>query len=698
MQLIDQYRGGTPPCCPEAAACSSSEQPKNSLPRPICSFSTLSNFYENLKTSLLGDVELTKRLQPLVGSTTLSPEDLDTLVEAFKSPQFFKVRPLIAKIIEQQSAQQSNEVLKAIFKAHAFEEAQPLFKKLSSVYTLQKVEEAVRSEFQAFQGSLHTAQQLSPSAERTHQSKEFQQGLTLINTVKYYVLNTIDWFVESVLFILQLKDVTDNDATKMEKQMVAQMRYNALRDNIAIVGAWVIGLTLYTGSLLTTALITAAVTAVLIAGYALYVNFLQPCPHNVHPGVNKSAEASKGLITPVYGREEVVKKVFDILERNEKTRARRYPMIRGGTGVGKSDLGNAMAMYLASPECPKEWQGKKLFVVSTADIVTGGAHGKMEHLHHIKDVLEGRENEAILFFTEVHVGFQEKTFFLGQELKTLCDAPGGFPYMIFATTDKEYKEHIAKDTAFTRRLEFFDIASTSDKVTELIISDMVTREAPDILVEKEAIEEVSKIRSQLIEIEGKPMAVFQECPQPFTSVVIASKALANARHPWFKELEQTLQDKKTKRALLDQQLKLVRGASYLPYSEEGSAMQKKLQKVDKKIAEIEKKIEKSRNELQLFRSLVKKSSLLQEEIEDKALQIQKAAKKEGATEEILKEFLFLLNFRKRAMDECLNELSVQLKHAHPIIDRQVMQEFIKQEAAAYLRKTQEKQESILIKA
>ena len=148
----------------------------------------------------------------------------------------------------------------------------------------------------------------------------------------------------------------------------------------------------------------------------------------------------------------------------------------------------------------------------------------MEHLHHIKDVLEGHEHEAILFFTEVHVGFQEKTFFLGQELKTLCDAPGGFPYMVFATTDKEYKEHISKDTAFSRRLEFFDIESTSDEVTELIITDMIVREASDILVLQEAIEEVSKIKSKLIEIDGELKQVFEACPQPFTSGIIVSKA------------------------------------------------------------------------------------------------------------------------------------------------------------------------------
>ena len=109
--------------------------------------------------------------------------------------------------------------------------------------------------------------------------------------------------------------------------MVAQMRYTAFRDNIAIVSAWIIALALYTGSFLTTIVITGLITAVLIASYAIYAKYFKPCPHNVHPGVNKTAEASKGLISPVYGREETVKKIFNTLERNAKTRLRRYPVI-----------------------------------------------------------------------------------------------------------------------------------------------------------------------------------------------------------------------------------------------------------------------------------------------------------------------------------------------------------------------------------
>ena len=92
---------------------------------PSIDFSNISSFYYSLKTSLSGPSELSKRLQPLIGTANLSSEKLDTIVEAFKSEEFYKVKPLIAKIIEQQSSGQSNAVLKAIFKAHAFDDAQP---------------------------------------------------------------------------------------------------------------------------------------------------------------------------------------------------------------------------------------------------------------------------------------------------------------------------------------------------------------------------------------------------------------------------------------------------------------------------------------------------------------------------------------------------------------------------------------------
>lgn len=117
-------------------------------------------------------------------------------------------------------------------------------------------------------------------------------------------------------------------------------------------------------------------------------------------------------------------------------------------------------------------------------------------------------------------------------------------------------EHIAKDAAFARRLDFFDITPTKDEVTELIVSDMIAKEASDILVSKEAIKEVSTIRSQLIEVDGILKNVFAECPQPATSIAITAKALANARHPWFEGHEKALQELRNQRNLLDQQLKL----------------------------------------------------------------------------------------------------------------------------------------------
>lgn len=663
------------------------------LQSPPIDTTNASSLFHSATLKITGLSAQSKKLFEVVKKSHLEDADIQIIVDSFKSSEFYRIRHMIAQILSKQSPEEANNVLKAIFKAHAFEETKPLFSKLSSLLSLQKVEDAIRSEFGEFKGAACAAIDISASSKRNIESKETQRVMSVRAYITYHITATIEWFIDSLLLVLQLTDVTDNDATKIEKQMVAQMRYMAFRENIAIVSAWLVALGLYTGSIATTAII-AAVTAIgFIAAVTVYTNFIKPCPDNVHPGKNRTKEASRGEIASIHGRDEIVKKLFDTLEGNTKTRARRYPMIRGGTGIGKSDLANAMAMYLTSKDCPKEWKGKKLFVVSTADIVTGGAHGKMEHLHHIKDVLEGREENAILFFTEIHVGFQEKTFFLGQELKTLCDAPGGFPYMVFATTDKEYMEHIAKDTAFARRLDFFDIKPTTDEVTELIVSDMVTKEASDIFVTNDAIKEVSKIRSQMIEVEGQLAQVFEDCPQPSTSIAITAKALANARHPWFKDNEKRLQELKNQRNLLDHQLKLERGVNHLPYSPEGKEILHTLSQLDDQILAEENILAKAKSDLEHFRTLVKKTSKIQEVIEKAAIDIKKATENGKVGEEQLKHFIFLLNYMKPAMDECLKELSQHVESSSAIIDKNVMKEFIKDEAIAYLRKVREKAES-----
>ena len=642
------------------------------------------------RTNLSKHSDLGKQIYLLSLKETLNEDDIQTIVNGFKSSEFPKLKPYIAKILEKQSSSQLDTILKAIFKSHAFDDTQDLFKKLTGLLSLQKIESAVRSNFKHFEDSYKTALQISISAQRNLDTKQFNQDIKLKNTVRYYLSTTLDWFVESILFITQLVDVTDPDATMMEKQMVAQMRYQAFRDNLTIVSAGLLTLTLYTGSIAATIAVAVGLLIVSITSYVLYMNYLKGCPDQAHPGVNRTADASKGLISTVYGREESVKKLFDTLEGNTKTRARRYPMIRGGTGIGKSDLGNAMSLYLASPSCPKEWKGKKLFVISTADIVTGGAHGKMEHLHHIKDVLAGHEDEAILFFTEVHVGFEEKTSFLGQELKTLCDGPGGFPYMIFATTDQEYMGNIAKDSAFARRLEFFDIKPTTDQVTELIISDMVVREAADVYVSNQAIKEVSTIRSQKITVGDQEISVFENCPQPATSIAITSKVLANARHPWFKEKEQLLQELKNERCLLDHRLKLDREKDYLPYSEAGVIIQQELTVLEKRINNLEIELASVNTDLTNFRSLVKRTSDLQDEINKLSLKIKTSGEKKNLSEDDLSKFIILLNYLKPSMDQCLKEMSQSIEKASAIVDKKIMQEFITQEATAYLRKVQER--------
>jgi len=672
-----------------------SQEPSRSWSRFIPSLepTSVTTLFYAVQNYALGYSDLGKKVCQLSKQPIWQEENTEILVQAFKSKEFYKLRHLIVNILENQTPDQINLTLKAIFRAHGFEDSKELFKKLSSLFTLQKIEKAVQSEFSHFEGSRIAAGQIAQTGKRNLTSKQVQEQVKFKNTIKHYVINTIDWLVESLLFIFQLTDVTDSDATKLERQMVAQMRYQAFRENIVIISGWLIGLSIYTGSFLTTAIVTTSVVLTAVASYAIYAKFFKPCPEDVHPGRNRTAEASKGLISTVHGREEMVKKLFDTLEGNTKTRARRYPLIRGGTGIGKSDLGNAMALFLTSPDCPKEWQGKKLFVVSTADIVTGGAHGKMEHLHHIKDVLKGYEEEAILFFTEVHVGFQEKTFFLGQELKTLCDGPGGFPYMIFATTDKEYMEHMAKDPAFARRLEFFDVESTKDEETELIIRNMVALEAADIFVKGNAIKEVSTIRSKLIEVDGECTKVFENSPQPATSIAITSKVLSNARHPWFKEYEKSLQELKNLRHLLDYQMKLERGVDYLPYSAAGKELQGNLNALDQQIAELENKLSEAKTELEQFRILVKKTSDLEEEIEHMAIKIKQASETDQLSEETLKHFLLLLNYLKPALDHALEESSQRIENASVIVDKNTMEKFIQEEAKASLRKTREREES-----
>ncbi|MFN7663105.1 MAG: ATP-dependent Clp protease ATP-binding subunit ClpA [Alphaproteobacteria bacterium] len=181
---------------------------------------------------------------------------------------------------------------------------------------------------------------------------------------------------------------------------------------------------------------------------------------------NLNKMALNGEIEPLIGREEPIQRIIHILCRKEKNN----PLLLGDSGVGKTALIEGLALKIAQGDVPPTLQNAKVFALDMAGLVAGTRfRGDFEE--RFKGILKGLEEEekAILFIDEAHImvgtgSVQGGSMDTSNMLKPVL--LHGKIRCIAATTFKEYKTHLEKDTGLLRRFQKVEISEPS--VTESI--------------------------------------------------------------------------------------------------------------------------------------------------------------------------------------------------------------------------------------
>ena len=164
-------------------------------------------------------------------------------------------------------------------------------------------------------------------------------------------------------------------------------------------------------------------------------------------------EARSGKIDPIVGRDEETRQVVDILMR----RRQNNPVLVGEAGVGKTAVAEGFAHRIIEGDVPPPLQGVRLLELDVSAL-QAGASMKGEFEQRLKQVIEevqASTTPTILFIDEVHrligAGGQAGTGDAAQLLKPALAR--GLLRTIAATTWAEYKKHIEKDPALTRRFQ-----------------------------------------------------------------------------------------------------------------------------------------------------------------------------------------------------------------------------------------------------
>ena len=182
-----------------------------------------------------------------------------------------------------------------------------------------------------------------------------------------------------------------------------------------------------------------------------------------------TARASAGEIDPVVGRELEIRTMIDVLLR----RRQNNPLLTGEAGVGKTAVVEGLALAISEGHVPPQLADVRLMALDVGALLAG-ASMKGEFEARLKSVLESAAKSPVpivLFVDEIHTlvgaGGQAGTGDAANLLKPALAR--GTIRTIGATTWSEYKRHIEKDPALTRRFQVLQISEPEEsKAIEMV--------------------------------------------------------------------------------------------------------------------------------------------------------------------------------------------------------------------------------------
>ena len=162
--------------------------------------------------------------------------------------------------------------------------------------------------------------------------------------------------------------------------------------------------------------------------------------------------AREGKLDRIIGREEETERVIQILNRRQKNN----PCLIGEPGVGKTAIAEGLAQKIAAGEVPFKLRGKEVFLLDMTAMVAGTQfRGQFEsRMKNLIGEIKACGN-IILVIDEVHnlvgAGDAEGSMNAANILKPALSR--GEVQVVGATTFKEYRKYIEKDSALERRFQ-----------------------------------------------------------------------------------------------------------------------------------------------------------------------------------------------------------------------------------------------------
>jgi type VI secretion system protein VasG len=216
--------------------------------------------------------------------------------------------------------------------------------------------------------------------------------------------------------------------------------------------------------------------------------------------VDLTEQARSGKIDPIVGRDEEIRQLIDILMR----RRQNNPILTGEAGVGKTAVVEGFALKIVAGDVPPSLRDVSLRTLDVG-LLQAGASMKGEFENRLRQVIEEVQSSPkpiILFIDEAHtlvgaggaVGTGDAANLLKPALAR------GTLRTVAATTWAEYKKHIEKDPALTRRFQVVQVLEPSEEKAIRMMRGVVSVQEKhhQVLILDEALEAAVKLSHRYI--------------------------------------------------------------------------------------------------------------------------------------------------------------------------------------------------------
>lgn len=185
---------------------------------------------------------------------------------------------------------------------------------------------------------------------------------------------------------------------------------------------------------------------------------------------DKTALARENRLDPIIGRDKEVRLVAEILGRRSKPNV----IIIGEPGVGKTALVDGFALLIAEGKVNENLKNARIFELDFGSLVAGASY-KGEIEDRLKSIIAELKQfeKAILFIDEIHTMLDKNAGASNAAQLLKPELARGELTLIGATTLEEYRKHVERDEAFSRRFELVKVEEpdvvTATKMVERIV-------------------------------------------------------------------------------------------------------------------------------------------------------------------------------------------------------------------------------------